>query len=57
MIYGEHDINRHLTVFATEGHPGMLAPALMGLRVEAIRVHLSRADIERLRDLCDEALS
>jgi hypothetical protein len=48
MIYGEHEISR-LTVFATEGQPGKVCTALMGLRITG-------AMVEQLRDLCEEAL-
>jgi hypothetical protein len=55
MIYGEHEISR-LTVFATEGQPGKVCTALMGLRITGAMVALTRAEVEQLRDLCEEAL-
>jgi hypothetical protein len=55
MIYGEHEISR-LTVFATDGQPARARPALMGLRITGAMVALTRAEVEQLRDLCEEAL-
>lgn len=54
MIFGEQTIGSITVVAETLNHPSY---ALLALIAGDERFNLTRADVERLRDLCDEALS